>query len=95
MMRTRTRVLLFGFGLGAAVGVVLAQQSMGRHRRDLFSARPLRRLSALGFLSGHPSVEAVRLLRDYLAWEQSPVLKRRAATVVRRMEANLGKTRPA
>jgi hypothetical protein len=91
-VRTRTKVLLFGFALGAAIGVVLAQQSMGRHRRDLFSARPLRRLSAIGFLSGHPSVEAVRLLRDYVAWEQSPVLKRRAETVVRRMEASLGQT---
>ena len=91
-MRTRTKVLLFGFALGAALGVVLAQQSMGRHRRDLFSVRPLRRLSAIGYLSGHPSVEAVRLLRDYVAWEQSPVLKRRAETVVRRMEASLGQT---
>lgn len=93
-MRTRTKVLLLGFGLGAAIGVVLAQRSMGRHRMDLFSPRPLRRLSALGYLSGHPSVEAVRLLRDYLAWERSPVLRRRADTLVRRMEANLGETRP-
>ena len=92
-MRTRTKVLLLGFSLGAAFGVVLAQRSMGRHRMDLFSPRPLRRLSALGYLSGHPSVEGVRLLRDYLEWEQSPVLRRRAETVVRRMESNLGRAR--
>jgi hypothetical protein len=89
-MRTRTRALLLGIGIGAAVGVVLAQQSMGRHRQDLFSRRPLRRLSALGYLSGHPSVEGVRLLRDYVAWERSPVLKRRAEGVIRRMELALG-----
>ncbi len=94
-MRTRTKVLLLAFGIGAAFGVVLAQRSMGRHRMDLFSPRPLRRLSALGYLSGHPSVEAVRLLRDYVAWERSPVLKRRAETVVRRMEDSLGQTRRA
>jgi hypothetical protein len=62
---------------------------MGRHRQDLFSRRPLRRLSALGYLSGHPSVEAVRLLRDYLAWEEHPMLRRRAQAIVRRMEAKL------
>jgi hypothetical protein len=62
-MNTRVKYLLAGLGVGAAVGTILAQQSIGRHRRALFSARPLRRLSALGYLSRHPSVEAVRLLR--------------------------------
>jgi hypothetical protein len=88
-MRPRTRALLFGVSLGAAVGVLLAQQSMGRHRQDLFSRRPLRRLSALGYLSGHPSVDTVRLLRDYVAWEQSPVLRKRAEGLIRRMETVL------
>jgi len=92
-MRGRTKALLFGLGLGAAVGVVLAQRAMGRHRQDLFSVRPLRRLSALGWLSGHPSVENVRLLRDYAAWEPSPVLKKRAAGLIRRMEATLGEAK--
>ncbi len=72
------------------MGVALAQHSMGRHRRDLFSSRPLRRLSALGYLNGNPSVDAVRLLRDYLAWEQNPMLQRRAEMIVRRMETKLG-----
>ena len=89
-MGPRIRFLLVGLGVGAAFGTLLAQHSMGRHRRDLFSARPLRRLSALGYLNGHPSVEAVRLLRDYLAWEQHPMLRRRAERIVRRMEAKLG-----
>jgi hypothetical protein len=90
MMGSKLKAVLLTFGLGAIIGGVLAQQSMGRHRQDLFSGRPLRRLSALGYLSGHPSVEAVRLLRDYLAWEEHPMLRRRADGIVRRMEAKLG-----
>lgn len=89
-MRPQTKAALIGLGFGAALGTVLAQHSMGKHRRDLFSAHPLRRLSALGYLNGHPSVEAVRLLRDYLSWEQHPILKRRAERIARRMEAKLG-----
>ena len=89
-MGPRGKALMFGLGLGAVIGVMVAQQTMGRHRRDLFSPRPLRRLAALGYLNGHPSVESVRLLRDYLAWEPQPLLRRRAETVMRRMEARLG-----
>ena len=88
-MGRRIKAALLALALGAIVGLVLAQYSMGRHRQDLFSRRPLRRLSALGYLSGHPSVEAVRLLRDYLAWEEHPMLRRRAEAIVRRMETKL------
>ncbi len=90
MMGPKLKAVLLTFGLGAVLGSVLAQQSMGRHREDLFSGRPLRRLSALSYLCGHPSVEAVRLLYDYLAWEQHPLLRRRADGIVRRMETKLG-----
>ena len=89
-MRPKLKAVLLTFSLGAVLGSVLAQQSMGRHREDLFSGRPLRRLSALGYLSGHPSVETVRLLYDYLAWEAHPLLRSRADGIVRRMEAKLG-----
>jgi hypothetical protein len=75
--------------VGFVVGTALAQRSMGRSRSALFSARPLRRLAALGYLSGHPSVAAVRVLKDYLSWEEHPALRRRAESIVRRMEANL------
>ncbi len=89
-MRSKLKALLVTFGLGAVAGGMLAQQSMGRHRQDLFSGRSLRRLSALGYLSGHASVETVQLLHDYLAWEEHPILRRRAGAIVRRMEAQLG-----
>lgn len=74
---------------GVVVGAVLAQRSMGRWRASLFSPRPLRRLAALGYLSGHPGAEAVRVLRDFLAWEENPALRRRAESIVRRMEKKL------
>jgi hypothetical protein len=89
-MSPQLKALLVGLGAGSIVGAVFAQHSMGRHRSDLFSARPLRRLSALGYLKGRPSVEAVQLLRDYLAWEKHPMLRRRAERIVRRMESKLG-----
>jgi hypothetical protein len=90
MIGPKIKALLIGLAVGTTAGALLAQQSMDRHRRELFSGRPLRRLSALGYLNGHPSVEAVRLLRDYLAWEKHPVLRRRGQMIARRMEAKLG-----
>ncbi len=84
-----SRWAVMAFGVGAVLGVLLAQQSMGRHRQDLFSSRPLRRMAALGYLAGHPTVDSVRLLHDYLAWETHPILLRRARGIVRRMQAKL------
>jgi hypothetical protein len=79
-----------GAVVGATVGWMLARQHIARHRADLFSARPLRRLSALAGLAAEPRVETVRLLRDYLVWEPRPLLQRRARAILRRMEATLG-----
>ena len=89
-MRHRVLVFLGAATAGFLVGVALAQGSMGRWRASLFSARPLRRLAALGYLSGHPGPEAVRVLRDYLAWEEHPALRRRGEAIMRRMESKLG-----
>ena len=88
-MKHRTLKFVAAAAVGFVVGNALAQRSMGRWRAALFSARPLRRLAALGYLSGHPSVAAVRVLKDYLAWEEHPALRRRAESLVRRLEANL------
>ncbi len=89
-MGSRLRSLLVGLGLGATFGLVLAQHSVGRYRRDLFSARSLKRLAALGYLSGHASVDTLTVLRDYLQWEEHPMLVKRAEAIVRRMEEKLG-----
>jgi hypothetical protein len=88
----RSRGLLFGGGavLGAAAGWVLVQRRFTFHRRDLFSPRPIRRLAALGYLAGQGGVDTARLLRDYLAWEGQPMLRRRAETILKRLESNLG-----
>jgi len=88
-MRSRGLTFAGGVAFGAVAGWVIAQRRLESHRRDLFSARPLRRLAALGFLAGQNGVETVRLLRDYLAWERQPMLRRRAEAIVRRMEATL------
>ncbi len=87
-MRPRS-VFAIAAGAGFAAGVLVAQRRMGQYRRSLFSSRPLDRLAALGYLSGHPGAESVRLLREYLTWETHPLLRRRAAAITRRMEARL------
>ena len=85
----RSRRLLFAGGamLGAAAGWVFAQRRLTFHRRDLFSPRPMRRLAALGYLAGQSGVETARLLRDYLAWERQPMLRRRAEAILKRLES--------
>ncbi|HET9150978.1 MAG TPA: hypothetical protein VFN83_04620 [Gemmatimonadales bacterium] len=83
----------WSFGLGAAIGVLagwaLAQQRYVQHRQDLFHPRALRRLAALGYLAGQHGVATVRLLRDYVAWEPQPMLRRRGERILRRLEASL------
>ncbi|HEV2290906.1 MAG TPA: hypothetical protein VGR60_03635 [Gemmatimonadales bacterium] len=90
MRRGRTALFAGGAAAGLALGWLLARRHIGRHRADLFSLRPWRRLSALAGLAGTPRIETVRLLRDYLAWEPRPLLRRRARAILRQMEAALG-----
>ena len=74
----------------AAVGVLLVRDQISRSRRDLFSPHPLRRLAALEYLgSVTASVDTVLLLRDFLAWEPRPLLRKRAGAVLARLEAAL------
>ena len=74
----------------AAVGVLLVRDQISRSRRDLFSPHPLRRLAALEYLGGVPaSVDTVLLLRDFLAWERRPLLRKRAQGVLLRLEEDL------
>jgi hypothetical protein len=95
LMQTRRIVRTTGFtllavGAAAALGALLVRDQMSRHRRNLFSPHPLRRLAALGYLGSSPaSVHNVLLLRDFIAWEARPLLRRRATSVLSRMESAL------
>jgi len=59
------------------------------HRHDLFSARRFNRVAALGFLRARPTVGTAQLLREYIAWEPSTLLRRRAVRLLSRVEAAL------
>ena len=78
-----------GFVGGLLIGAFLYAQQAHRHAGALFSRSPVRRYHALGYLRGQPSVDTVRLLSDYLDWEQSPHLRRRAQDVLRCVEEDL------
>ncbi len=52
---TPDALMALGFLGGVAIGVVVWSRQQHRHRRDLFSRHPLRRLAALG-LSERPAV---------------------------------------
>jgi hypothetical protein len=80
-----TAGLLGGLVLGAAVWSSLIRRS----RRELFSKNPVKRLAALGYLSGQPGLDNARILVDYVAWERHPVLRRRGERVLRRMQTTL------
>jgi hypothetical protein len=88
-MRSRALLVAGGVTAGLVAGWFVAQRRFALHRRALFDARTDRRRAALGFLAGQGSVGTIRLLRDYLAWEQQPALRRRAEAILRRMETVL------
>lgn len=94
-MRLRRILRFTGIGLLAAAGagvlaVLFVRDQMSRHRRDLFSSRPLRRLAALGYIAGGPpTVDSVRLLRDFISWERQPLIRRQATQVLSKMERSL------
>lgn len=94
-METKRILKITGFTVmavaaAAALGTLLVRDQISRSQRDLFSPHPLRRLAALGYLGGRPaSVDSILLLRDFIAWEPRPLLKRRATAIVARMEDTL------
>ena len=83
---------LAGAAAVSTLGVLLVRDQVRRHRRDLFSPRPLRRLAALTYIGKHPDVENAYLLRDFLSWEREPMLRRRAASILGRMERALSRS---
>ena len=78
-----------GFLGGLIIGLLVWSTQIRRCRRDLFSRSPVRRLAALGYIGGRPSVDAARLLTEYVSWEPRPALRRRGERLLRRMQANL------
>jgi len=89
ILRT-TAFTLIALSAVAAVGVLLVRDQISRSKRDLFSPHPLRRLAALEYLgSVAASVDTVLLLRDFLAWEPRPLLRKRAHGVLQRLEVAL------
>lgn len=78
-----------GFAGGLLVGLVVWSRQTRRARHDLFSTRRWRRLAALGHLRGQRSVSNVHLLRDYVAWERHPGLRRRGSLILRQMQDSL------
>ena len=88
-MRPRAALITSAALVGATLGWVAVQVKLRRHREDLFHPRPLRRLAALGYLEGGASVDALRLLEDYLAWERHPLLRRKGRALRRRLQERL------
>lgn len=89
-MRTaRTRLVAVGFVGGVAAGTLLWSRLQRTHRHDLFSPRRFRRVAALSFLRGRPRVSTAQLLREYIAWEASPILRQRGVKLLNRVEEAL------
>jgi hypothetical protein len=79
---------------GAVVALIVRDQ-MSRHRRNLFSPSALRRLAALGHMAREAAtVDNIRLLRDFVAWEPRRLLRERAMAIVRRMELEAAEAVP-
>lgn len=89
MKTTRAVAFAAAAAAGLVMGWLLAGRHLERHKADLFSPNRFRRLVALSYLAGQVRVETVRLLADYVAWEPSAPLRRRAQRVRRRIELEL------
>jgi len=89
-LRTAGLTVIAAAAAGAVAALIIRDQ-ITRHQRDLFSPHALRRLAALGHMSRErASVDSIRLLRDFIAWEPRKVLRNRARAIVERMEDEAG-----
>ncbi|MCI0436724.1 MAG: hypothetical protein L0271_24255 [Gemmatimonadetes bacterium] len=85
-----TGIVLLTLGAVVGVGILIVRDQITRHRRNLFSAVARQRLAALGYIARlDASIDLVQLLRDYVAWEQRVLLRRRAQQILGRMEREL------
>lgn len=82
-----------GFAAGIVIGIVAWSTYREKHARSLFSPKPRRRLAALSRLASAgqvaATVDTVATLREYVAWERHPVLKRRGRALLARLASSL------
>lgn len=88
-MAKRAKMTIAGFLGGAALGTLLSSMIQHNSRRELFSGRPFRRYMALTYLRTRSDVETARLLHEYVRWESSVTLKKRAQRILRGVEARV------
>ena len=88
-MSRGARLMVVGVVAGFAAGFSLWSREQFRHRRNLFSKRPFRRLAALGWLGGHVKPDTARVLREYVRWEPRADLRRRGRVLLARVERDL------
>lgn len=85
-LKTAGITILAAAAAGALAAFIVRNQ-ISRHQRDLFSPRALQRLAALSHMSGaDATVDHIRLLRDFIAWEPRRLLRERARGILARME---------
>jgi len=88
-LKTAGITVLAAAAAGALAALIVRNQ-VYRHQRDLFSPRALQRLAALSHRSGaEATVDNVRLLRDFIAWEPRRLLRERARGILARMEGEV------
>lgn len=87
-VQIQAKAVTAGFLGGLVLGAVLWSTQIRRSRRELFSRNPVRRLAALGYLSGRQGLDTARILTEYVRWERDPGLRRRGERLLRRVHAN-------
>ena len=95
-MRRRTSGTVWvaiGLAAGIAIGILAWSSYREKHARSLFSPKPRRRLAALSRLASSEgadvTVDTVATLREYVAWERHPALKRRGRNLLERLASTL------
>ena len=89
MINVRARYLAVGFFGGVAAGSFVWNRLQRNCRRELFNRSALKRVAALGYLRARPSVNAARILKEYIAWEPRPILRQRGARILKTLERTL------
>lgn len=83
-------ITILAAAIAGGIAALVIRDQIQRHQRNLFHPRSIRRLAALGHMHREPaSVDSVRLLRDFIAWEPKHLLRERAKGILRRMEGEV------